>query len=195
MKMKIIFISALFISLSLTVTSQEEKANTLDSQFNDLIENSNSYQTYKVIKITELDKMQRSIRDSIASYETTIVGSKKVISEQKGKIDSLRNQTEALETDLAQTQQKVENIVFLGFPTQKSTYNTIMWTIITVLLLLSIILFFVFKRGHSNTKDAREKLAVSESELDGLRKRSLEREQKVRRELQDEINKNRLRKE
>ncbi|HLW14877.1 MAG TPA: hypothetical protein VKX30_05205 [Flavobacteriaceae bacterium] len=193
MMKKIIFLSALFISF--TGISQEQKSHTIDSQFSDLIENSNTYQTYKVIKISELGVLQRNIRDSISTLKATITESESVILEQNNKIDSITHQIEGLNVELEQTQKKVENINFLGISTQKSTYNFIMWSIIIALLFVSSILFFSFKKRHNDTKDAREKLAETESELDSLRKRSLEREQKVRRELQDEINKNKARRE
>src|SRR5690554_341743 len=193
MMKKIIFLSALFISF--TGISQEQKSHTIDSQFSDLIENSNTYQTYKVIKISELGVLQRNIRDSISTLKATITESESVILEQNNKIDSITHQIEGLNVELEQTQKKVENINFLGISTQKSTYNFIMWSIIIALLFVSSILFFCFKKRHNDTKDAREKLAETESELDSLRKRSLEREQKVRRELQDEINKNKARRE
>ncbi len=193
MKKKIILLSALFISFN--GISQEQKNNTIDTQFSDLIENSNTYQTYKVIKISELGVLQRNIRDSISTLKTTITQSESIISDQNNKIDSITHQIEGLNIELEQTQKKVENINFLGISTQKSSYNFIMWSIIIALLLVSSILFISFKKRNNDTKDAREKLAETESELESLRKRSLEREQKVRRELQDEINKNKTRRE
>lgn len=193
MKKMIILLSALFISFN--GISQEQKNNTIDTQFSDLIENSNTYQTYKVIKISELGVLQRNIRDSISTLKTTITQSESIISDQNNKIDSITHQIEGLNIELEQTQKKVENINFLGISTQKSSYNFIMWSIIIALLLVSSILFISFKKRHNDTKDAREKLAETESELESLRKRSLEREQKVRRELQDEINKNKTRRE
>lgn len=193
MTKKIFFLSALFIGF--TGISQEQKGNTIETQFSDLIEKSNTYQTYKVIKISELGVLQRNIRDSISTLKSTITESENIISDQNSKIDSITHQIEGLHTELEQTQKKVENISLLGIPTQKSSYNFIMWSIIIALLVVSSILFISFKKRHNDTKDAREKLAETESELESLRKRSLEREQKVRRELQDEINKNKLRRE
>lgn len=193
MTKKIFFLSALFIGF--TGISQEQKSNTIETQFSDLIEKSNTYQTYKVIKISELGVLQRNIRDSISTLKSTITESENIISDQNSKIDSITHQIEGLHTELEQTQKKVENISLLGIPTQKSSYNFIMWSIIIALLVVSSILFISFKKRHNDTKDAREKLAETESELESLRKRSLEREQKVRRELQDEINKNKLRRE
>lgn len=195
MRKKILILCSLFIGISFTGISQEESENTIDSQITDLIEKSNTYQSYKVIEISNLRTLQRNIKDSISSLKTTIADSKSIILEQNNKIDSITRQIEKLNRDLAQTQEKVENINFLGIPTQKSSYNSIMWSIIIVLLLISSVLFFRFKKSHGDTKDAREKLEETEVELENLRKRSLEREQKVRRQLQDEINKNKLRRE
>lgn len=194
MRKKTLFICC-FLLISFSGISQENNSQTVDDQISELIEKSNTYQSYKVIELNKLRVLQRNIRDSISVLKTSIATSESVILEQNNKIDSITNQIENLNLDLAKTQDKVENISLLGIPTNKSTYNTIMWSIVIVLLLISSILFFRFKKSHGDTKDAREKLEETEVELENLRKRSLEREQKVRRQLQDEINKNKLRRE
>lgn len=196
MKKKNFAIASLLLCLSLSTFGQEEqeaqKSTTIDSQFTSLIEKSNTYQSYKVIKISELGILQRNIRDSISSLKSTIADSESIITEQNNKINSSTQQVDALNTDLEQTQKNVENISFLGIATQKSSYKTIMWALVGILLFISIFLFFRFKKSGSDTKEAKEKLSETEIELDNLRKRSLEREQKVRRQLQDEINKNKM---
>lgn len=191
MKKNIIIITTFFLGLSFSGISQDEvKSNTLDAQFQDVIDNSNNYQSYKVIEQSKLLKLKSNISDTITEYKQTISEERNVISEQEAKIDSSLQEIETLKTTLGETQKKVDNIDFLGMPTQKSMYNIIMWTIVGILFLLALILFFVFKKGQRNTKDAKEKLVDTQVELDTLRKRSMEREQKVRRELQDELNKN-----
>ena len=195
MKNNILFICCCFFLINISVFSQENNTQTVDSQITELIEKSNTYQSYKVIELSKLQVLQRNIRDSISALKTTIATSESVIQEQNNRIDSITHQIEELNLDLAKTQEKVENISLLGIPTNKSTYNSIMWSIIIVLLLVSSILLVRFKKSHGDTKDAREKLEETEVELENLRKRSLEREQKVRRQLQDEINKNKLRRE
>src|SRR5699024_9973627 len=212
--------------------SQENNSQTIDTQISELIEKSNTYQSYKVIELSKLRVLQGNIRDSISALktsiatseivileqnnkidrithqlykvnisdsikalQTSIATSERVILEQNNKIDRITHQIDDLNLELAKTQDKVENIILLGIPTNKTTYNSIMWSIIIALLVISSILFFRFKKSHGDTKDAREKLEETEVELESLRKRSLEREQKVRRQLQDEINKNKLRRE
>src|SRR5699024_11159460 len=194
MKNKILF-TCCFLIISFNGISQENNSQTIDTQISELIETSNTYQSYKVIELSKLRVLQGNIRDSISALKTSIATSESVILEQNNKIDSITHQIEDLNLELAKTQDKVENISLLGIPTNKTTYNSIMWSIIIALLVISSILFFRFKKSHGDTKDAREKLEETEVELESLRKRSLEREQKVRRQLQDEINKNKLRRE
>lgn len=188
---KIILLSALFIGFSLTSFSQNEENKNLDQQFKELIESSNSYQAYKVIKHSKLKILQKDIRDSINVLEKTISNSQLLIADQKAKIDSSLQVIEGLNTKLAETQKQVDNINILGISTNKSSYSTIMWTIVILLIFTALILFFIYKKGNRKTKEAKAKFLETEQELEGLRKRSLEREQKIRRELQDEINKNR----
>ncbi|WP_417265480.1 hypothetical protein [Brumimicrobium sp.] len=188
---KIILLSALFIGFSLTSFSQNEENKNLDQQFKELIESSNSYQAYKVIKHSKLKILQKDIRDSINVLEKTISNSQLLIADQKAKIDSSLQVIEGLNTKLAETQKQVDNINILGISTNKSSYSTIMWTIVILLVFTALILFFIYKKGNRKTKEAKAKFLETEQELEGLRKRSLEREQKIRRELQDEINKNR----
>ena len=60
-----------------------------------------------------------------------------------------------------------------------------------MLLLISGFLFYRFLNSHKITNDVQLKMAEMEIELEDYRRNSLEREQKLRRKLQDEINKNR----
>jgi hypothetical protein len=72
----------------------------------------------------------------------------------------------------------------------KTNYNILMWSIIAALL--SLLLFFIYKFKNSNalTREAKLKLDEVETEFEEHRRTALEREQKVRRQLQDELNKN-----
>jgi len=71
----------------------------------------------------------------------------------------------------------------------KSAYNSLLWSLIIGLILLLVLFIFKFKNSNTITKQANLLLVETEEEFDTFRARSLEREQKVRRELQDEINK------
>ena len=64
-----------------------------------------------------------------------------------------------------------------------------MWSIIAALIALLAIFIFRFKNSNIVTKATKNALAELENEFKEHRRIALEREQKVRRELQDELNK------
>ena len=80
-------------------------------------------------------------------------------------------------------------MVFLGMQMSKAGYSTLLWSIIAGLV--AFLAFFIFRFKNSNivTKETKSALAERENEFKEHRRVALEREQKVKRELQDMINK------
>ncbi|SEJ39877.1 hypothetical protein SAMN04488018_13228 [Myroides marinus] len=186
---KAIILSATLLTLTLSSYSQSS-TNTIENQFNTLISQSNNWQNYKVVEKNKFQQLQQNVKDSINSLQTTIRQNNTIVIEQKTLVDSLSNQLQVLQKDLKIAIDKENNLDFIGISTHKSTFQIIVWSIILILLLILGILFIQFKKSYSDTKDARKKQIETESELEEYKKNSLEREQKVRRQLQDEINKN-----
>ncbi|RFN58430.1 hypothetical protein [Marixanthomonas ophiurae] len=169
----------------------EAKDNSIEGQFKDVVDESNNYQEYKVIKKYQINQLRKNILDSISALESKIATSKTEIDQKATQIDSLTSQLKTTKENLSVSKEKENGISILGILTQKATYNTIMWSIIVLLLVGLAFIFYKFKNSHKVTKDSQLKLAETEMELETNRQKSLEREQKLRRKLQDEVNKNR----
>jgi len=169
----------------------QDNPNNLESQFNDVIEGSNNYQEYKVIKKNEINRLRSNVMDSVAALEKTIETADGEIAEQSATISSLENNLSTVKKDLETSKEKEDGIELLGILTQKSTYNIIMWSIIGILLVALVLFIYKYKNSHAVTRDARTKLAETEAEFEEHRRKKLEEVQKVTRKLQDEINKNR----
>lgn len=176
--------------LSLIPAFAQESQNTLDDQFTDVIDKSNRYEDYKVVKIFKLNNLRKSVQDSIALIEKNLADSQEIISQQINEIDTLTQNVATLQTELATSKSKEDGISLFGSLIKKSTYKTTMWGIIGFLVLVALLLFYKFKNSNSITKEANIKLSEIEAEFEGHRQRALEREQQLRRKLQDEINKN-----
>lgn len=193
MKKILLLIIPLFI-FTINVTAQDSiqvKKNTLKDQIDFAYTKSNSYQEYKVIKKTLLANLRKNILDSVALLETNIKNQKTELALQRATIDSLTLDLKNTQQALATSKKKEDGIELLGVLTQKTTYNTIMWSIIGLLLLVGGFLFYRFMNSHKITNATELKMAEIEIELEDYRRNSLEREQKLRRKLQDEVNKNR----
>ena len=86
---------------------------------------------------------------------------------------------------------KKNSISFLGIQLNKSTYTITVWSIILLLIIALFYFIYQYKNSFSILSEAKSNLSETEEELTIYKKKSLEREQKLRRQLQDEINKQR----
>ena len=187
--MKILKLLPFFILFVGQCLYSQETNNTIDNQFVDVIEKSNRYEDFKVVKITKLNALKKNVSDSIASLKTEINSLQNNQSTQQNQIDSLSREMVKLNEALLASQKKEDGISFFGAIIKKSVYNTIMWGIIVFLIISVFIFIFKFKRSNTLTKEAQEKLIDTEAEYDTHRQNALEREQQLRRKLQDELNK------
>ncbi len=157
----------------------------------DAFDKSNSYQEYKVVKKTQLTTLRRNILDSVSTLQKRIALMESELARERIAVDSLGQNLKTTQQNLIKAKEKEDGIAIFGILTSKATYNSIMWGIIVILLLISGFLFYRFLNSHKITNAAQLSMAEMEIELEDYRRNSLEREQKLRRKLQDEVNKNR----
>ena len=168
-----------------------QQNKTLDDHFVDVIDKSNRYEDYKVVKRYKLDDLKKSVTDTVAAYKAEVAELKSSLSATEAKVVELEKQLADIQAQLSASQTAEDQMSFFGTATSKSSYKTIMWSIIGGLLFLLIIFVLRFKSSNAITKASKVKLQEVEDEYESHRQRSLEREQQIRRKLQDEINKNR----
>ncbi len=186
------FFSSLFLVCAMASYSQNsaQKDNSIEAQFVEVIDKSNTYQKYKVIKRTKLSGLRKNILDTIEALEKSIQQKKTTIASQNSDISSLQVDLNTTQNNLAASLEREGTISLFGITTKKGTYNFLLFSVIGFLLLG--LLFFIIKFKNSNliTKQTKQKLAEIEQEFDTHRQKKLEEQQVLRRKLQDEINKN-----
>ena len=167
-------------------------AGTIDSQFDYLLKKSNNYQQYKVVRKDFINKFYSNVSDTLSSNNQKISSLNETIGVQQADVDSMNSQVVTLESDLAQVNKEKDSFSLFGILLNKSTYNTLMWGLILALLGTLIFYIFRFNRSHAVTAKAKESLDKTKTEFDAYRKKTLEKEQKLMRRLQDELNKNEM---
>lgn len=199
MKQLRILFSLFLLIPSFLVHAQEEEPpaqetdNTLRGQFEELERKSGNYRAngirYEVIKLSELYETKNNIFDSIDTANKTIKELSATIDANKSEIEDLNEKLQDTTNKLNNVTEEKDSISFFGALISKGTYNFILWAIIFGLLLL--LLFFIYRFRNSNflTQQAKSALADLEEEYQNHRRRALEREQKISRQLQDELNK------
>jgi len=196
--MKFYTTSILIFFISLTFAQEKtEESNSIESQFDKIFRTSTTYKPkdtpkrYKVIDIQKYIDLKSNVLDSLNSSTKIILEKESLLKTERGNITKAKDLLSKTKSDLDNALQKENSISLFGMQLSKSSYNLILWSII-ILLLISL-LYFIFKFTRSNvlTKEAQNNLIDVEQEFEQHRKKSLEREQKLRRQLQDEINKQR----
>ena len=189
----------LVVTLNLQTTqaqsanSQEDKlslnSGTIDNQFEFVIRRSNSWQDYKTVKKTWLYALKAHTLDSLEAVHKNLADTKAVVKMQSDEIAGLKVKLANTESTLTATNEEKDNISLLGAQMSKAGYKVLMWTIVAGLLALLLVFIYKFKGSNSATREAKLKLDDVEIEFEEHRRNALEREQKVRRQLQDELNK------
>lgn len=173
--------------------SSPEENNTLIGQFEELERKSGNYRAngirYEVIKLSDLYEVKNNIFDSINTASKTIKDLSATITGNEAQIEDLNSKLQDTTNKLNTVTEEKDSISFFGALISKGTYNFILWSIIFALLLF--LLFFIYRFRNSNflTHQAKSALADLEKEYEEHRRRALEREQKISRQLQDELNK------
>ena len=188
--------------ISLTTYSQTKQDDetlslykgTIDNQFEYILKKSGNFkgtngQPYEAVKRSMFLALRAHTIDSLKTVHKNLAETKAVVENQAKEISDLKSRLSNTKVDLDKTNSEKNNMALFGMQMSKINYNVLMWTIIAGLLALLIFFIFKFKNSNSITREAKHNLAEIEEEFDEHRRTALEREQKVRRQLQDEINK------
>ncbi|MCW2120383.1 hypothetical protein [Flavobacterium sp. 7A] len=192
--MKKIIITATALLLFTTnifsqTTVKPANSGSLQSQFENLIDKSNSFQDYKVIKKTSLLKLQANILDSLAVSKNKLITNVAFQESQKKTIDSLKNKSAASQTIVSELVSEKESISVLGIQIEKSLFKVSFFLIVIGLIAAVFFLVFMYKRSNIITVQSKLALKQSQEEFEIYKEKALEREQKAMRRLQDELNK------
>lgn len=195
-----LLILAFTFSFSALAQTKIEKDNlsinsgSINDQFEFVLKKSGNFkgtngQAYEAVKRSMLLTLRAHTIDSLKTVYKKLDDTEIIVERQAKEILDLKSNLTNTQSNLDQTNTEKNNMSLLGLQMSKVNYNVLMWSIIAGLL--ALLLFFIYKFNSSNTitRNAKHDLAEIENEFEEHRKTALEREQKVRRQLQDEINK------
>ncbi|WP_452221052.1 tRNA (guanine-N1)-methyltransferase [Lacinutrix salivirga] len=191
----ILLLLSIVISISAQTNSNQDEeklslnSGTIDNQFEYVIQKSNNYQEFKVVKKTWLYALKAHTLDSLKAIRKNLVDTQAKVDSQANEISNLKSSLSTTQGTLDQTNIEKDSMSLFGLQMSKSGYNILLWSVIGGLLALLLFFIYKFKNSNAITRDAKKSLAETEEEFEEHRRIALEREQKVRRQLQDEINK------
>jgi len=161
----------------------------IEQQFDYVIQKSNNFQEYKVVKKDYLFHLKKGTTDSISKYKSQI---NSLILEKEGHqkvVNDLENEKKSLENNISEIILERDQISFFGMPLAKGMYNSIVFTVIGVLLFLLIFSLLKMKNALINSREDKSSFEKLEIEFHEYKQKAMEKEQTLGRKLQDEINK------
>nr|WP_298999129.1 tRNA (guanine-N1)-methyltransferase [uncultured Allomuricauda sp.] len=182
-----------FFSVNAQQSDTVEEDQSLVSQFQALEKKSGNYNAngirYEVVRLSDLNRIKKSIFDSINTANASIKQLTATIEGNTNEIDGLNTKLQETTSNLTRVTNEKDSISFFGALLSKGTYKAIVWGIIAILTLLLFLFVYKFRNSNFLTQQAKSALAELETEYEDHRRKALEREQKVSRMLQDELNK------
>ena len=188
--LKFALITFILLTSSKTALSQPLDTLNITSKIDYILDNSNKYQEFKVVKKTWLLDLKSHISDSLTVFANDAAKASNKIDAQQKEIESLKTTISETNNVLSTANSEKNKISLLGMSLQKGAYNTIMFTTIIVLLILLFVYIIRFRTSNKSTVETKKNYTVLDEEFEQFKKTTLEKEQKLKRQLQDEINKN-----
>jgi hypothetical protein len=172
-----------------TQKAEEDKNLNLDERYKEMKSTSQTFKDYKVIKEVVLDKVWKITSDSIAKKEGQLAGAEKEIAALKDELTSVRNSMQTQQASMEEVIYDSTHISVLGVPFSKTVFILLSAAIIGGLVFVLSIAFARVKIANSLVK---EKTLIADSmthEFEDFKKKSMEKQTKLSRELQNERNK------
>jgi len=179
----------LFPILGYTQDDVSEVNQSISGYYKYLYDNSETYTTYKVFKISSINTLMTKVQDTLRVYKQNIADGKVEIADLNKNIENLNLKIQELDKELKETQKVAGSISLFGLLVSKATYNIILWGIIGGLIVLLIIAYGSHARSLKLYTIARKEFTDLNEEFEEYRKTSQENKVKLGRELQTERNK------
>lgn len=187
--MKSIYLFSIALFIFTSSFSQQKDTSSIKGKFNLIYNTSSSYKEFKVIRKSRFVNLRDQVSDSVKLLNNELNLKEEKINTLE---QDLNNINKVLLKNIAEKTAAIRlqnSILFFGMALDKSSYKIMVW--MTIILLIVLLCYFIFKYKNSYLiiLAAKEDLLEAENELVKFKKKSIESDQKLRRQLQDEINK------
>lgn len=169
--------------------SEAEAPLTLEEQFRQMIDKTETFKEYKVIKITSLNDFWKTVEDSISKKESAIAEAERKIAEQQNEIASLNTTIREGQASIDEAAYDRDHITVLGMDLQKNTFIWISFIIIAALIVTILIGYSKYRYSTRLAADKSRSYDKLEEEYKNYQDKSREKQMKLKRDLQTHVNK------
>jgi hypothetical protein len=185
----------LFVMISTMISAQNDEVvkeylfsgKKIENKFNTMLDKATVFQEYKLVKSEVLDDFRLSFSSFLDKSNENFGTLNSKLEEKEVAISNLNSEVISLKNENLNLNNSVATISVFGINLEKGTYNFLMWSILMLFGFVAFYFAYRFKLANEITKNSKIILAEVEDEYQLFKQKSIEREQKLRRQLQDEI--------
>lgn len=182
----------LFLLFIVTFMNAQEMSTTstkIINQFDYVLTQSESYRDLQIVKRKWIENLKESVTHSYTNMETQLSESEAMIQHQKNEITTLKANLEQSNALLSKYTNLGPTVTFLGIEFNQIVFGTLFSILFFGSLILACIFAIKYNKSNELTLNAKSVLIELEEEFQEYKRKTIEREQKLSRQLQDEINK------
>jgi hypothetical protein len=165
-----------------------QSIDNISARYQQLVENSQTFKDYKVIKKTTLDAFWKSVEDSLTSKALGIQERDKQIASLNNKLGQIDAAIQKREAAVAAIEYDSSHITVAGISFHKAAFISLMGIVLGCLVFAVISIFTRLQLVAKAMREKKEALLVLSSEYEEYKHRAVEKQMKLSRELQNERN-------
>jgi len=172
-----------------TQKSTEDKSLSLEQRFIEMKARSQTFKDYKVIKEDDLNRVWKITRDTLMKRNQDLTDAKSQMAFFQEELETARNTMQVQQASINDVVYDSTHISVLGIPFSKGFFLLFVAAIVGSLLFVLSIFYGRMKMLNVLVK---EKALISDSiahELEDFKKKAMEKQTRLSRELQNERNK------
>jgi hypothetical protein len=169
--------------------SLEEKNHTLSERYHLMKSNSQTYQDYKVIKEFVLDGVWKIVIDTVKAQKLLLSQSHEKISQLEASLQSVEMTLKKERDASAEITHDSTHIALLGVDIKKGAFLTFLTFVFAGFILAISFIAGKMRLMRTNMKEKVLIADVISHEFEEFKRRALEKQTKLSRELQNERNK------
>ncbi len=175
-----------------TIESVQEEAQpkiSVNQQIDNILKQSANYQDVKLVKKSWLENLKNDFSVFLSDSEKELASAKASLSRTQTEMNLLQSEHNKIKEAYNRAQANGGEISILGIPMAKNLYHVLVLSVLFALVVLAGWFGYRYKKANEITQNSKGLLTDLEDEFETFKRSAIEREQKLRRQLQDEINK------
>lgn len=167
----------------------EKDAKTLNERYAIMKEKSETFNEYKVIKEYILDGMWKVAKDSIKKIRTELVEAREEAAQLQLSLTAAEDAVKKKEASMAEVEHAATHITVLGMDFTKTFFIGLVGFILLGMILVVGLVTGRLKMIYQSLKEKMDAENLISKEYENYKRKALEKQMKLSRELQNERNK------